>query len=1007
MFMTNFVRLFLTLLLSSLIGFGIYDYLKNFDDNECSMTYMRQNPGLIPVNLPQQIRNEFKKYKLYLYCEGYDCQDFEKLKFTTSGYIPVLFIPGNADSHMQVRSMASIGLEKSRKTKYQKRNIKFLYFAISYNEEFSALYGPLLEIQGKFAKLCIEHILSLFENVKPEHKRPKTVLLIGNSMGGVVTRGIFLPSDDNFSKKNLVHTIITQATPHVHPVVNFDSSFSEYYDKVNKFWLNKSEESLNNVVIASLYGGTRDILVRSGLANVNQWKTESAAAVISGYTVSMPHVWRSIDHRCMAWCRELVMAANRALFQIVDPKTDQIMESRADRERIFKYHFERDVAQEDLSSDNKILSADKLESLDVSKIQFEYNDYNQLDHVYSINLKDVFKKDDFDSLFVYTNINEQGSFLLCKDFKSKSEKEYECSQFKDIMFEFGRSIPPYFESIHKESTLKTMNMVDLKKLATKENYAFLVFKIPILTLNKGHQKILKLDWYSQKQRFNLLDVPTLLDRKTTFGINNVVFQRFYLPKFSNVLQAFNLKRILENQAQKETKSCDQLLIKKINSKSAANKPLSASTLMIQFYEPTSQIQSKQMNEQIYHSQAIQSKTKDLLLRLSVNQYLEQETIPFIDFVQFDVKHLVKNTPSNMDELNKNKCIDEHKLELEVNYMAILGQYIRFFMVFVPAFIVAILQFYDFLVVRIGTNDMSRYNNDYKSNYMLMNRSNTYFAKHLLFSVLLTFISIVLNSGIVKNVFTQAKISFISNDFILLEKESIWIPFLPFLFYWTAYAILSTASFFISLIYFVYSFILHRIILNIFGFLKSGLVQNLLSVLHLIITICASVFVSSFAHCGIFYAELIRLAANNPRFTENAEKNAKNAHIHLRAAKSQTKMMLFYLVLVLNLPSILVWSKSVESQDVKPLNAISYDSGYLVAIIALIIYVIYVLKDKLNFLNQLFTLNSSLLSVLVWLNCLATVFYSSVNIYRLQYFILIHLFLMVFSSLRDAEKPKKE
>jgi hypothetical protein len=42
------------------------------------------------------------------------------------------------------------------------------------------------------------------------------------------------------------------------------------------------------------------------------------------------------------------------------------------------------------------------------------------------------------------------------------------------------------------------------------------------------------------------------------------------------------------------------------------------------------------------------------------------------------------------------------------------------------------------------------------------------------------------------------------------------------------------------------------------------------------------------------------------------------------------------VLVLNLPSILVWSKSVESQDVKPLNAFSYDSGYLVAIIALII-----------------------------------------------------------------------
>ena len=294
-FIKNSFRFFITVFLLCLIGAGIYDYLKNVDTNDCSMTYMRQNPGLIPVNLPGLNKNEFKSYKLFLYCEGYDCQNFETLNFKSTGFIPVLFIPGNADSHLQVRSIASVALDKSLKKKYQQRNIKFLYFTISFNEELSAMYGPLLEVQTAFVKLSIKHILSLFKNVQPDFKRPKSVVLIGNSMGGIITRSVFLPSEDNFYKKKLVHTIITQASPHTHPVINIDNYMSNYYEKVNNFWLNKSD-SLQNVVLASLYGGTRDILVRGGLANINEWSGKSTAGIITGYTVSIPYVWRAIDH---------------------------------------------------------------------------------------------------------------------------------------------------------------------------------------------------------------------------------------------------------------------------------------------------------------------------------------------------------------------------------------------------------------------------------------------------------------------------------------------------------------------------------------------------------------------------------------------------------------------------------------------------------------------------------------------------------------------------------------
>ena len=276
MFLKSSFRFVSTISILIIGGLGLFDYLNNFDQNECSMTYMRQNPGIIPVELPSVIKNEFPNYKLYLYCEGYDCQKYETLKFNEPNQIPVLFVPGNADSHMQVRSMASVGLDKSRKPKYSKLIIKFLYFTISFNEELTALYGPLLEIQTNYVKNCINHILNLFKGVEPESKRPKTVLLIGNSMGGIISRGIF--SSPPFDK--LVHTIITKSTPHNRPVINVDKHLSDYYDKVNKIWLNKSETMLNNVVLASTYGGTRDILVRSGLADLSEWKSKSKVLLV-------------------------------------------------------------------------------------------------------------------------------------------------------------------------------------------------------------------------------------------------------------------------------------------------------------------------------------------------------------------------------------------------------------------------------------------------------------------------------------------------------------------------------------------------------------------------------------------------------------------------------------------------------------------------------------------------------------------------------------------------------
>jgi glycosylphosphatidylinositol deacylase len=287
---------------------------------------MMQSPNLIPINLRPEISRNYSNYKLFLYCEGEQCSQHENIDFRTPGAIPVLFVTGNADSHLQVRSIASVALAKS----FKKHENRFLFFTISFNEELNAIYGklnliifliannpmnifdlicligPLLKLQTEYTRHCIEHILKLFKRM-PEFERPKSVLMIGNSMGGVISRGVLTPFDENdkFPEKKLVHTIITQSTPHIRPVIPIDSALDEYYNKVNQYWLNKSSTLLENVILVSTYGGTRDILVRSGLANINKWNSKSPATIISVYTGSIPYVWRSIDHRCMSWCKEV------------------------------------------------------------------------------------------------------------------------------------------------------------------------------------------------------------------------------------------------------------------------------------------------------------------------------------------------------------------------------------------------------------------------------------------------------------------------------------------------------------------------------------------------------------------------------------------------------------------------------------------------------------------------------------------------------------------------------
>jgi hypothetical protein len=89
--------------------------------------------------------------------------------------------------------------------------------------------------------------------------------------GGMVAKGLF--QDPSFDK-NLVRVIITLATSHTRPVLALDSFLAKYYDSVNAYWRTNrragGEGNLSHVTFASIGGGHRDILVRSGLTQMEE-----------------------------------------------------------------------------------------------------------------------------------------------------------------------------------------------------------------------------------------------------------------------------------------------------------------------------------------------------------------------------------------------------------------------------------------------------------------------------------------------------------------------------------------------------------------------------------------------------------------------------------------------------------------------------------------------------------------------------------------------------------------
>uniref|UniRef100_A0A8C4Y2Q2 GPI inositol-deacylase n=1 Tax=Gopherus evgoodei TaxID=1825980 RepID=A0A8C4Y2Q2_9SAUR len=266
---------------AALVLLGVRDVLFLYEENQCSMTYMYEYPEYLKIKLPKKISRRFPAYELYLYGEGNYAEENKNLILTG---IPVLFLPGNAGSYKQVRSLGSIALRKAEDIDFK---YHFNFFTVNFNEELVALYGGSLQRQTRFVHECIKVILKLY---KDQEFAPSSVAIVGHSMGGLVARA--LPTLKNF-KPEFINLLITQATPHVAPVMPLDKYLTDFYTAVNNHWILKAQD-VRNLTTLSVAGGFRDYQVRSGLAFLPRLSQHSRALFVVSSAV--PRTWASTDH---------------------------------------------------------------------------------------------------------------------------------------------------------------------------------------------------------------------------------------------------------------------------------------------------------------------------------------------------------------------------------------------------------------------------------------------------------------------------------------------------------------------------------------------------------------------------------------------------------------------------------------------------------------------------------------------------------------------------------------
>lgn len=323
------------------------------------------------------------KYSLYLYREqGKDVKPTKENGYMLEG-IPVLFIPGNAGSYRQARSIASKTTNLIHDRLHQQSNSeiqskKLDFFTADFNEDFTAFHGKTMLEQAEYLNDAIKFILNLYTTeVSPEIPIPTSVIVVGHSMGGIVSRIMLtLPNYNEGSIK----TIFTLSSPHFRSPLTFDRDVMKIYRAVNEFWHQGyfgnsddgfgkiAQDRLKDLSIVSITGGLLDTVLPADYTTL-----KGVVPYTNGFTVftsGIPGVWSSIDHLAIVWCDQLRTVILNSLVDIIDYTSPDRLVLLSRRMSIFNNYY-RPVVGELLDySDNFNVSKLKSTPIDRSKVQF-------------------------------------------------------------------------------------------------------------------------------------------------------------------------------------------------------------------------------------------------------------------------------------------------------------------------------------------------------------------------------------------------------------------------------------------------------------------------------------------------------------------------------------------------------------------------------------------------------------------------------------------------------------
>lgn len=355
---------------------ALYGLLKPVS-NGCIMTYMY--PTYIPISTPEELSPG--KYGLFLYHEGWKRIDFKEHLKKLNG-VPVLFIPGNGGSYKQVRSVAAesdraykggplehtfyqeayltneeggvdMGVARFPLPNHYTRMLD--WFAVDLEGEHSAMDGHILEEHTDYVVYAIQRILDQYKESRDARTSdgaaisgtlPKSVILVGHSMGGFVARAAVIHPR---LKKSTVETILTLSSPHQSPPVALQPSLGHYFEHVNDEWRKGYEVQktrsgqyladpvLSHVIVISISGGINDYQVRSKLESLDGIVPPTHGFMIS--STGMKNVWLSMEHQAILWCNQLVVQVSHTLLSLIDPETGQPLTDTTRRLGVFTKMF--------------------------------------------------------------------------------------------------------------------------------------------------------------------------------------------------------------------------------------------------------------------------------------------------------------------------------------------------------------------------------------------------------------------------------------------------------------------------------------------------------------------------------------------------------------------------------------------------------------------------------------------------------------------------------------------